>query len=109
MESIVKQAEKLGEAIAGHARCQALTEAREALAKDEAARGLQADYDAATENLQKKMAAGEVLEPEDKRREADLRSRLAANETLVALIRAQADFHELMVTVNQALERAIRL
>ncbi|MHC4135585.1 MAG: YlbF family regulator [Planctomycetota bacterium] len=109
MEAIVKQAEKLGEAIAGHGRCKALAAAREALAKDEAARQLQEDYDAAAETLQKKKAAGEVLEPEEKRREAELRSRLADSETLAALVRAQADFHELMVAVSKALERAIRL
>jgi cell fate (sporulation/competence/biofilm development) regulator YlbF (YheA/YmcA/DUF963 family) len=108
MQQIVKQAEKLGEAIAAHARYKALAVARDALAKDEAAKQLQEDYDAATETLQKKLAAGEPLEPEDKRREAELRGRLAANETLAALVRAQADFHELMVAVNQALERAIR-
>ena len=54
-------------------------------------------------------AAGEALEPEDKRREAEVRSALAANQTLATFVRAQADFHELMVAVNQALERAIRL
>jgi len=108
MEAIVKQAEKLGEAIGGHARCKALAEAREALDKDEAARQLQEDYASAAEILQKKMAAGEVLEPDEKRREAELRSSVAANESLAALVRAQADFHELMVAVNQALERAIR-
>jgi cell fate (sporulation/competence/biofilm development) regulator YlbF (YheA/YmcA/DUF963 family) len=109
MQEIVKQAGKLGEAIAAHARCKALAEARAALAKDEVAQKLQADYDAAAENLQKKLAAGEALEPEDKRREAEVRSALAANETLATFVRAQADFHELMVAVNQALERAIRL
>ena len=109
MEEIVTQAEKLGEAIACHARCRALAEAREALDKDEAAKKLQEDYDAAVDTLQKKAAAGGVLEPDEKRREAELRSRLASNETLAALIRAQADFHELMMAVNQALERAIHL
>lgn len=109
MDEIVKQAEKLGEIIAGHARCKALAEARAAFDKDEAARQLQQDYDAALEALRKKTAAGEPLEPEEKRREAELRSQLASNATLAALVRAQADFHELMATVNQALERAIRL
>jgi len=109
MEEIVTQAEKLGETIARHARCRALAEAREAFDKDEAAKKLQEDYDAAAQALQKKAATGGVLEPEEKRREADLRGQLAANETLSALLRAQADFHELMVVVNQALERAIRL
>lgn len=108
MQEIVKQAEKLGAAIAAHARCKALGEARDALAKDEAAQQLQKDYDAAAETLQRKLAAGEPLEPEDKRREAELRGRLAGNETLAAFVRAQADFHELMVAVNEALERAIR-
>jgi len=109
MEQIVTQAEKLGETIAGHARCLALAEAREAFDKDEAAKKLQEEYDAAVDTLQKKSVAGEALEPDEKRREADLRGRLATNETISALVRAQADFHELMVVVNQALERAIRL
>jgi len=109
MDEIVKQAEKLGEAIARHARCKAFAEAREAFGNDEAARKLQEEYDAAVDTLQKKGAAGEALEPEEKRREVELRGRLASNQTLAALIRAQADFHELMAAVNEALERAIRL
>lgn len=109
MEEIVRHAERLGEAIAAHARCNALAEARAAFEKDEAARKLREDYDAAVDALQRKLAAGAVLEPEEKRREADLRARVAANATLTALVRAQADFQELMVTVNRALERAIGL
>jgi cell fate (sporulation/competence/biofilm development) regulator YlbF (YheA/YmcA/DUF963 family) len=109
MDEIVKQAEKLGEMIARDARCKALVEARRAFDGDEAARKLQQDYDAALDNLQRKTVAGEVLEPEEKRREADLRSQLAANRTLAALVRAQADFHQVMRTVNDALERAIGL
>jgi cell fate (sporulation/competence/biofilm development) regulator YlbF (YheA/YmcA/DUF963 family) len=109
MDAIVKQAEILGRTIAAHPRRHALLAAEEALENDEVARQLREDYDAAVDALQRKLASGDALEPDEKRREAELRSQVSANETLARLVRAQADFQELMIAANQALERAIGL
>ncbi|MHC4548412.1 MAG: YlbF family regulator [Planctomycetota bacterium] len=107
MEEILTLAKKLGQAVAAHERCRALKEARAAFESDETARKLQQEYDEAAILLQQRLAEGKPLEPDEKRREADLRGQVAGNATLTALVRAQADFHELMVSVNQALEGAI--
>ncbi len=109
MEDILKRAKELGEAIAAHERCQALKQAARALRADEEAKQLDKEYADAAQVLQKKSAAGEPLEPEEKRLEADLRSKTVAHPVIRELLRAQADFAELMQKTNATLESAIGL
>jgi hypothetical protein len=59
------------------------------------------------QGLQDKAGRGEPLEPEDKRRELDLRQQVASQETIRTFLRVQADFSELMNAVNRTLEEAI--
>ena len=107
MEKIQQLARELGEAVAHHERFAAFREARTAFRADEEAQALQRDYDAAADLIQRKSALGQPLEPEDKRAEAGLREKVAANAVLMQLLRAQADFHELMREVNQTIEDAL--
>ena len=109
MEDILKRAKELGEAIATHERCQALKQAVHALKADEEARQLDQEYSAAARVLQEKAAAGKPLEPEEKRLEADLRSKTIAHPVIRELLKAQADFAELMQQTNATLESAIEL
>lgn len=109
MEKVVELASRLGEEIAGHARCKALKDAAVALKADAEAKQLESDYADAARALKTKADAGQPLEPEEKRREADLRNKMATNEAIRAFLRAQADFQELMSQVNGALEKSIGL
>lgn len=104
MDRVIQLARRLGQAIAEDARCAALKEARTAFEADAEASQLRQDYDEAASVLHEKLARGEPLEPEEKRREAELRSRVAGNETLRRLVRAQADFQQLMTEANEAIE-----
>jgi len=109
MEKVTRFAEQLGSAIAGHERCVALKKAVEALHADVEAKRLETEYAAAARALQEKAQNGEPLEPEEKRREADLRNQVASNATIREFLRAQADFQQLMNATNAALESAIGL
>lgn len=107
MERIQQLAARLGDALAEHEAAQALKAAREAFFADEEAQRLQKEYDEATTALRAKMAAGQPLEPDEKRREADLRAQVAGHEKIRALLQAQADFTAVMNVVQAELDRAI--
>ena len=109
MDDILRHAKELGEAIAAHERCRALKQAAQALKADEEAKQLEREYAQAAQVLQEKSAVGKPLEPEEKRREADLRSKTVAHPVIRELLKAQADFTELMQKTNATLERAIDL
>lgn len=100
-------ARKLGEAIAAHERCGLLKAAAKAVETDAAAQQLEKDYHEAVELLRSKAAAGRPLEPEEKRREAELREEVATSPTIQAYVRAQADFQELMHLIHSTIEKQI--
>ena len=104
MEDILDLARQLGKKVAASERFQALKAARARLVEDEDARQLQEEYDKAALLLHDKIAKGQPLEPDEKRNELKLREKVAANETLATLIRAQADLHQLMHSVNAEIE-----
>ena len=109
MEDILKRARELGEAIAAHERCTALLAAAKGLKEDDEAGRLEKEYGEAAKVLQDKSDAGAPLEPEDKRREADLRSQMAAHPLIRDFLKIQADFAQMMQQVNATLESAIGL
>jgi len=109
MDRILDLARQLGEAVAAHPRFETLRAARAAFASDEEAQALQRAYDEAGETLREKLSSGQPLEPEEKRREQELRAKIAANPVLMDLLRAQADFHDLMQKANVAIEEQTRL
>jgi len=100
---------KLGEAIAAHERCVRLREASRAFKADAEAQKLREEYDAVVTKVQEKLRKGLALEPEEKRAEGDLRARVAASATIQALLRAQADFQQLMHEVQATLQAALDL
>jgi len=107
MKEIVDLADRLGAAIAAHARRAALRTATDALRGDAEATVLEAEFAEAAGALREKMAAGRPVEPEEKRREDALRRKVASNARIQAYLRAQADFHELMLAVRDAIDRRI--
>ena len=109
MDAILALATKLGSAIAADERCNALKQAAGAFKADADAQKLEQEYTAAANELRLKEHQGEPIEPEDKRREADLRTQMATNETIREFVRAQADFRQLMQAVNSAIEKELDL
>jgi cell fate (sporulation/competence/biofilm development) regulator YlbF (YheA/YmcA/DUF963 family) len=109
MEEIVAKAGKLGEAIAAHESYRALKSATEKLKADEEAGQLEKSYAEVARLIDEKGSAGRPIEPEEKRREAELRSKMAAHPVIREFLKAQANFHQLMLAVNHALESAIDL
>lgn len=109
MDEILEVARKLGEAVARSERYGTLRAASEAMQADDAAMKLRADYDAVVTSIQESLAEGRPVEPEDKRREAQLREQVTRTPCIVAVLRAQADFHELMNRVNDAIQKQIEL
>lgn len=109
MDELLGMARKLGEAAARHERCRALKEASEAFQKDAEAQQLRTEYDAIVTRIREKLAGGAPVEPDEKRTEAELRGKVAANASIQALVRAQADFHELMSQLSGEMQRAMEL
>ncbi len=101
MKDILTKAEELGKAIAESERFKAVQADRNEV---EADKTLQADLDA-LEKLSQKTAQLEKevkpVEPEDKRRLRELQQKVAGDQNLQKLARAEADFAELMNRVNK--------
>ena len=109
MKQVVELARRLGVAIAAHEHCAAVKSARDALKEDKDALSLEEQHADIAKLLDQKAATGQPLEPDEKRKEQDLRSQLAARQSVRDFARAQADFHALMQAVNEAIEAEIGL
>ena len=107
MADVMELAGQLGAALAEDARFGAMRAATEALKEDADAKKLEEEYAEAVQLIHKKTAQGTAIEPEDKKRELELRDKIAANEKITTLLRAQADFQELMNGVNEAIQEKI--
>ncbi len=107
MADVMELAGQLGVALAEDARYAAMRAATVALKEDADAKKLEEEYAKAVQTIHRKTAEGVAIEPEDKKRELDLRNKIAANEKITALLRAQADFQELMNSVNDAIQEKI--
>ncbi|MHC4224686.1 MAG: YlbF/YmcA family competence regulator [Planctomycetota bacterium] len=107
MEDVVVQAKRLGESIASHESCKALKAAVGALQADEEAKSLEKNYAEIAQTLEAKGKTGQPIEPDEKRREAELRSKMAAHPAIREFLKAQADFYQVMHEVNKAIEEAI--
>ena len=103
MEDILEKARRLGRTLAEHPRFKAFLDASKRLHEDKAAgQALQA-YNQAAQAIaekEKKTRPVEVAEKEELER---LRAAVAANDTVKAFMKAQADYMELMRKVNDAI------
>jgi cell fate (sporulation/competence/biofilm development) regulator YlbF (YheA/YmcA/DUF963 family) len=109
MDAILALAKQLGSAIAADERCNALKQAAVAFKADADAQKLEQEYTTAANELRAKEQQGQPIEPEEKRREAELRTQMATNETIRRFVRAQADFRQLMQAVNETIEKELDL
>jgi cell fate (sporulation/competence/biofilm development) regulator YlbF (YheA/YmcA/DUF963 family) len=105
MEDILELATKLGKRIAEDARAKRMAEARAAFETDATARQLLDDYEGQQQKLGELQMANKPIEPADKRRLADLHHKVITNAALKDLLKAQADYLELMTLVSSRIEQ----
>ncbi|MDX2198013.1 MAG: YlbF family regulator [Phycisphaerae bacterium] len=108
MDEILRQAADLGRAIAKSPRALDIAAARQAIEADAGAQALLRAHEAAVERIQKLRSTQQPIEPEDKRRLAEAEAELAGHALFKSLLKAQADFIELMTRVNAAIEAPLR-
>ena len=107
MEEILRMARELGRAIAAHRFYRTLREAEAAVAVDEEAKRLAEEFNRQQEKILRLSEERKPIEPEDKRRLADLQQQVAGNELLKRLQAAQVDFRHLMDGVDEAIREAL--
>lgn len=109
MDHILALAEQLGKLIAEHPRTKALEQAVAAVRNDPDARTVLRQHRQQLDKIRQLEAQIKPVEVADKRRLADLEAKMVSNQPIQALLKAQADYAELMHRVNQAIEsRVIR-
>jgi len=104
MEDILELASKLGKRIAEDPRATSFAAARKALEDNLEARQLLADYEETQKKIAELQSTGKPIEPDDKRKLADLHTKVVGNDILKDLLKTQVDFIELMTRVSQRLE-----
>jgi cell fate (sporulation/competence/biofilm development) regulator YlbF (YheA/YmcA/DUF963 family) len=103
MDEVIEIAGRLAEAIARNERYAALRSAEKAVQDDADARSLLEAFNEKTMAIVKKEQEMKPVEPSEKREIAALKERIASNETLQALSKAQVDYSEMMNRVNRIL------
>ena len=103
MEDILERARGLGRAMGGHPRFKAYLDASRRLQEDKAAAQALAAYNKAVATIaekERRLRPVEVAEKQDLER---LRQTVASNLLMKAFMKAQADWAELMRSVNDAI------
>ncbi len=104
MEEILELATRLGKCIAKEPRAKAMAEARAALDNSLEDRQRLKDYEDQQRKLGELEVQGKPIEPEDKRRLADLHAGVIGSQVIKDWLKAQADYVELMSAVSQRVE-----
>jgi cell fate (sporulation/competence/biofilm development) regulator YlbF (YheA/YmcA/DUF963 family) len=104
VDQILELAAQLGERIAADPRGRQMADARAALDGSLQDRQLLEDYEAQQQKMNELAAAGKPIEPEDKRRLADLHGKVIGSRVIKDVLKAQADYLELMTAVSQRIE-----
>ena len=107
MDDVLELATKLSRAIARSSRFADLRAAEKAVMSDEAAVAKIRERDELIAALAEKERKVEPIEPEEKRKLAELDEFVKTNEKLAALSKAQADFQEMLNLVNQRITAAL--
>lgn len=103
-DDLLKQAAELGAKIAKHPRVAAYVAAQKAAKADVLAQQAMREYQAHLEHIQRLETAGRPVEVADKHKLANLETLMISNEALKGLMRAQADYIELMNQINAAID-----
>ncbi len=104
MEQILELATKLGKLMADDPRARHMAAARKALAESPDDRQLLGDFESQQRELGQLESSGRPIEPEQKRRLAELHQKVVGSEVIKGLLKAQADYIELMTTVSRCIE-----
>jgi len=100
MDRVISLAERLGKAIGETDRFNRLRQAEKLVQENADARKALDDLEAAQADIARKESEGKPIEPDEKRRVAELQASVHNNEALQTLARAQADYMEMMNRVN---------
>jgi len=106
-DDLVKQARALGDAVAAHPRVRKFADAQRRVSQDDEAKRLLNDYQTAAQRVHELEVQQQPIAPEDKRRLSECERSMASNDALKTLMRAQADYLELMESVNRSMEDGI--
>ena len=104
MDEILDLATKLGKMMASDARAAAMATARKGLEDSPSDRQLLSDYESQQQKMAGLEAEGKPIEPEDKRRLADLHGKVVGSEVIKVLVKAQTGYVELMSAVSRRIE-----
>lgn len=107
MREAIERARALGETIARHERTLAFLAAQQALEHDADARRLLDAYQQQAERIHQLELARQPVEAVDKHKLRELQSEMAGNGAIKDFIRRQADYVDLMNTVNRTMEETI--
>lgn len=108
LADLLKQARALGLAIAENPKVKAYLEAQAAVRDDAEARRLLDTYQQAATRVQQLSAERKPIEPELKRTLAESEQKMASQASLKRLMRAQADYFDLMNRINNAMEEPLQ-
>ncbi len=109
MDDIIADATALGKKIAAHPRMAAFMAAAKAVSQDKDAQSVLRGYQEQMDKLRQLEMSGQPIEVDDKRKLAECESKVAGNDLLKKLMQSQADFQQLMHSVNEAIDRATGL
>jgi cell fate (sporulation/competence/biofilm development) regulator YlbF (YheA/YmcA/DUF963 family) len=105
MEEILELAANLGKRVAVDSRARRLHQARTSFEGNLEARQLISDYEHQQQRIAELEYSGRPIEPEEKRRLTELHQKVTANAVLKELLKAQADYVELMTLISERIER----
>jgi len=106
MDEILELAAQLGKRIAADPRGKQMAAAQAALDGSLRDRQLLQDYETQQQHIHSLEMSGKPIEPEDKRKLADLHGQVIGSTVIKSLLKAQADYVELMTLVSQRIEDA---
>jgi cell fate (sporulation/competence/biofilm development) regulator YlbF (YheA/YmcA/DUF963 family) len=107
MEKALAAAAELGKQIAQDDAFRRLRAAEEAVQGDEASQKILQDFDRQRRKIEDLEQSGKPVEPEDKHEMIRLSDAVHSAPKLQELVRAQADYMELMNRVNKAIQQAL--
>jgi len=106
MEDIITEAAALGKSIAAHPRMKAFAAAARAVAEDTDAQEILKAYQEQIQTLREKEQGGKPIEPAEKHALTESEGKVAGNTLLKAMMKAQADYLEMMKRINDAIDQA---
>ncbi len=104
MNEILELATKLGKMMAADPRAVAMAASRRSLEESLPDRQLLSEYESQQQKIAGLEADGKPIEPEDKRKLADLHGKVVGSEVIKKLIKAQTGYVELMSVVSRRIE-----